>query len=52
MSTLPSFEHVILSTAGTGGRVGVITLNRPNELNAISTLLMDDLILALKHFQV
>ncbi len=52
MSTLPTLEHVLMSTAGTGGRVGIVTLNRPKALNALFTPLMDDLTVALKHFQV
>ena len=49
MSSLPSLEYVKMDLVGTGGRVGLVTLNRPKSLNALSTPLMADLVAALQH---
>lgn len=47
-SALPTLEWVKTETKG---RVGVITLNRPKALNALSDALMTDLNSALLHFE-
>ena len=45
------YEHVLTSVHGDGAlRAGVITLNRPKQLNALNDALMDDLGSALKAF--
>ncbi len=49
-TSLPSFENVKVETSGTEGRVGVVTLNRPKALNALSSALMQDVVMALRHF--
>ena len=47
-----TFETVITSTQGPEGRqVGVVTLNRPKQLNALNDQLMDELATALKSFE-
>ena len=47
-----TFETIIISTQGPEGRqVGVITLNRPKQLNALNDQLMDELAAALKAFE-
>ena len=43
------FCHQV-ETRGTDGRVGLVTLNRPKALNALCSPLMDDLMVALRHF--
>lgn len=51
MSSLPTnLEFVKVETRGTDGRVGLVTLNRPKALNALCSPLMDDLMVALRHF--
>jgi len=47
MSSSPQYEYIKTSTAGTEGRVGLVTLNRPKALNALCAGLMDELIRAL-----
>lgn len=47
-----TYETIITSTQGPSGRqVGVITLNRPKQLNALNDQLMDELAAALKAFE-
>ena len=47
-----TFETIITSTQGPEGRqVGVVTLNRPKQLNALNDQLMDELAAALKAFE-
>ena len=47
-----TFETIITSTQGPQGRqVGVVTLNRPKQLNALNDQLMDELATALKAFE-
>jgi enoyl-CoA hydratase len=43
-----SYEHIIVETRG---RVGIITLNRPKTLNALSPELMNELSTALEAFE-
>ena len=46
-----TFETIITSTQGPEGRqVGIITLNRPKQLNALNDQLMDEMASALKSF--
>src|SRR5690606_38239867 len=45
MSPIPEFI-----TVRTEGRVGIVTLNRPKQLNALNDQLMDELGAALKAF--
>lgn len=51
MSSLPNLEFVKIEKVGTDGRVGLLTLNRPKALNALSTPLMNDLLAAIQHFE-
>ena len=44
------YEFIKTDTAGTDGRVGLVTLNRPKALNALCAGLMDELIRALNDF--
>ena len=47
-----TFETIITSTQGPDGRqVGIVTLNRPKQLNALNDKLMDELAAALKAFE-
>jgi enoyl-CoA hydratase len=51
MSTDKTYDNVLTSVHGDGAlRVGVVTLNRPKQLNALNDGLMDDLGAALKAF--
>jgi enoyl-CoA hydratase len=43
-----SYEHILVETRG---RVGLITLNRPNALNALNDALVDELVVALNGFE-
>ena len=46
-----AYEHIVTAEHGdTGLRVGVVTLNRPKQLNALNDALMDELGAALKAF--
>ncbi len=46
-----SYETIVISTQGPDSRkVGIITLNRPKQLNALNDQLMDELGSALKEF--
>jgi enoyl-CoA hydratase len=46
-----SFENILIDTRGDGPRrTGLITLNRPKQLNALNDALMDELGAALKSF--
>ena len=48
-----TFETITTSTHGPEGRqVGVVTLNRPKQLNALNDQLMDELATALKAFEL
>merc|ERR1712133_175633 len=47
MSSNPQYQFIKTETAGTDGRVGVVTLNRPKALNALCAGLMDEIIKAL-----
>ncbi len=47
MST-PDFEHILVRTEAE--KVGIVTLNRPKQLNALNGELMDELGVALKAF--
>merc|ERR1719150_2999448 len=49
MSTGPGFDYVKLEKRGTDGRVALITLNRPESLNALSGPLIADLVAAFEH---
>ena len=51
LSTLPNLEFVKLDNCGTNGRVGLMALNRPKALNALSPQLMNDIIAARSHFE-
>ena len=51
MCSLPKLEYVKAEKVGTGGRVGLLTLNRPKALNALFTPLMNDLLAAINHFE-
>ena len=39
---MAEYENVLMDRAGTDDRVGIITLNRPEKLNALSQELLDD----------
>ncbi len=43
-------DHELINVRTEAGRVGVITLNRPKQLNALNDQLMDELGAALKLF--
>ncbi|MDP3761606.1 MAG: enoyl-CoA hydratase [Ramlibacter sp.] len=43
-----AYEHIAVRTEG--GRVGIVTLNRPKQLNALNNELMDELGAALRAF--
>lgn len=49
MSSMPNFEFVKLERRGTNDRVGLITLNRPEAMNALCIPLMADLTKALSY---
>jgi len=46
----PSYDNILVETAGEGGCVGLIQLNRPKSLNALCDALMHDLNDALEKF--
>lgn len=54
MSSIPanveSLEYVKVEKAGTNGRVALVRLNRPKALNALCSPLIEDLLVALRHF--
>jgi len=50
MMSTGQYEFIKTDTAGTDGRVGLVTLNRPKALNALCAGLMDELIRALNEF--
>lgn len=50
MMSSGQYEFIKTDTAGTDGRVGLVTLNRPKALNALCAGLMDELIRALNEF--
>jgi len=50
MMSTGQYEFIKTDTAGTDGRVGLVTLNRPKALNALCAGLMDELIRALNDF--
>ena len=39
---MAEYENVLMDRAGTDDRVGIITLNRPEKLNALSQELLYD----------
>ena len=43
-------EYELLAVRTEGGKVGIVTLNRPKQLNALNNELMDELGAALKAF--
>jgi enoyl-CoA hydratase len=43
-----SYQHVLVETQG---QVGIVTLNRPDALNALSNGLLRDLVAALDSFE-
>ena len=46
-----TYEHILTDTRGDGAhRTGLITLNRPKQLNALNNALMDELGAALLAF--
>ncbi|MBS1188538.1 MAG: enoyl-CoA hydratase/carnithine racemase [Rhodocyclaceae bacterium] len=45
------YEYIIAERRGTDGRVGLITLNRPQQLNALCDALVDELAAALDAFE-
>ena len=47
---MPVLENVKAEKVGTDGRVGLVTLNRPKALNALSDPLVEDLMSCLKYF--
>lgn len=47
ISSNTQYQYIKTDTAGTEGRVGLVTLNRPKALNALCAGLMDELIRAL-----
>ncbi len=44
---MPDYQYIL---TGRDGRVGIVTLNRPRELNALRTQLIDELATALEEF--
>ncbi len=44
---MPNYQYIL---TGRDGRVGIVTLNRPKELNALRTQLIDELATALEEF--
>jgi enoyl-CoA hydratase len=44
---MPNYQYIL---TGRDGRVGIVTLNRPKELNALRTQLVDELVTALEEF--
>ena len=48
---LPTFENVLLERTGTDQRIGVLTLNRPEKMNALSQELIYDFRDALEYFE-
>ncbi|MCY3733181.1 MAG: enoyl-CoA hydratase/isomerase family protein, partial [Chloroflexi bacterium] len=49
--SLPTFENVLLERTGTDDRIGVLTLNRPEKMNALSQELIYDFRDACEHFE-
>ena len=51
MNDISNYETILISTQGPDSRkVGIITLNRPKQLNALNDQLMDEMASALKAF--
>jgi enoyl-CoA hydratase len=46
-----SYQYIMAEARGAGGRVGLITLNRPQQLNALCDALVDELGAALAAFE-
>ena len=46
-----TYQYILAETRGPEGRVGLITLNRPQQLNALSDALVDELGQALDAFE-
>lgn len=51
MSTNPVYEHILVDKRGEKTNVGVITLNRPKALNALSSALMTEVGQAIDSFE-
>ena len=49
--SLPTFENVLLERTGTDDRIGVLTLNRPEKMNALSQELIYDFRDACEYFE-
>ena len=48
---LPTLENVLLDRTATDNRIGIVTLNRPEKLNALSQELIYDFRDALEYFE-
>ncbi|MCY3567527.1 MAG: enoyl-CoA hydratase/isomerase family protein, partial [Chloroflexi bacterium] len=49
--SLPTFENVLLERTGADDRIGVLTLNRPEKMNALSQELIYDFRDACEYFE-
>ena len=49
--SLPAFDNVLLERTGTDDRIGVLTLNRPEKMNALSQELIYDFRDACEYFE-
>ena len=48
---LPTLENVLLDRTATDNRIGIVTLNRPEKMNALSQELIYDFRDALEYFE-